>query len=368
MAQVSLHNLSKSFAGNIQALQPCTLHIEDGAFVVLVGPSGCGKSTLLRLIAGLEESTSGDIFIDGARMNGVPPKSRDIAMVFQNYALYPHMSVYKNLAFGLTMRSIPKNIIDERVREAASILGISDVLDRKPAALSGGQRQRVALGRALVRNPKVFLFDEPLSNLDAKLRVQMRTEIMRLHGRLKSTMVYVTHDQTEAMTMGDRIVVMHQGKILQDDTPLTIYQQPANRFVAEFIGSPAINFFPGTLEISGSALVFKSDHFLNNIHLPESAKGAFFSSASNSALLGIRPEHLHVPTEATAEKECFVQGTIDLVEMLGPESILHLDTGKQMIRARVPSSCNYSSGSSVCFSFQVSDALFFDGVHFNRLF
>ena len=248
MASVRLTNVKKVYEGGVIAVHEMSLDVKEKEFVVLVGPSGCGKSTTLRMIAGLEEVTSGEVFIDDKLVNDVPPKDRDIAMVFQNYALYPHMSVYENMAFGLKLRKFPKKEIDERVREAAAILGIEEYLDRKPKALSGGQRQRVAVGRAIVRKPKVFLFDEPLSNLDAKLRVQMRTEISKLHHRLGATMIYVTHDQTEAMTMGDKIVLMKDGFVQQIDAPLDIYARPNNKFVAGFIGSPAMNFLDGSIE------------------------------------------------------------------------------------------------------------------------
>ena len=247
MAEVVLKDVTKVFDREVVAVDHLNLKVEHGEFVVLVGPSGCGKSTTLRMIAGLEEVTEGEIYIDGRLVNDLPPKDRDVAMVFQNYALYPHMTVYQNMAFGLKMRKYPKSEIEQRVKEAAEILGITHLLDRKPKALSGGERQRVAVGRAIVRRPKVFLFDEPLSNLDAKLRVQMRTEISKLHSQLGATMIYVTHDQMEAMTMGDRIVVLKDGVVQQVDTPLNLYNRPANRFVAGFIGSPSMNFLEGTL-------------------------------------------------------------------------------------------------------------------------
>ncbi|NLN93646.1 MAG: sn-glycerol-3-phosphate ABC transporter ATP-binding protein UgpC [Candidatus Hydrogenedens sp.] len=368
MAQVSLQNISKVFPGNIQALHSSSLDIKDGEFLVLVGPSGCGKSTLLRLIAGLEECSTGEIFIDGKKMNDVPPKARDIAMVFQNYALYPHMTVYKNLAFGLSMRHMPKQEIDRRVREGAELLEISEFLHRKPAALSGGQRQRVALGRALVRDPKVFLFDEPLSNLDAKLRTQMRTEIMHLHGRLKSTMIYVTHDQTEAMTMGDRIVVLLDGKIQQVDTPLNVYRNPANSFVAEFIGSPPINFFSGTLHTEGDRLYFQSEEISNRLAL-EQSPGEVPQPRNNSpVLLGIRPENLHLCNPDTSTDKALEPGQIDLVEMLGSESILHIKKGNRIIRIKTQSSPACSPGDKCSFSFDMTKALFFDKTDLTRLF
>src|SRR5512147_2226527 len=253
MAKVLMEKLNKHY-GEVKAVKDLDLEIPDKEFVVLVGPSGCGKTTTLRMVAGLEDITSGDILIDDKVVNNLPPKDRDIAMVFQNYALYPHMTVYQNMAFGLTLRKFPKDEIEQRVKDAAEILNIKELLDRKPKALSGGQRQRVAVGRAIVRKPKVFLFDEPLSNLDAKLRVQMRTEISKLHSRLGATMIYVTHDQTEAMTMGDRIVIMNRGKLQQLDTPQNLYNYPANLFVAGFIGSPAMNFFPAKIRKNGKIL------------------------------------------------------------------------------------------------------------------
>src|SRR5258706_8421797 len=256
MAKVILENVSKTYPGGFKAVDNANLEINDQEFVVLVGPSGCGKSTTLRMIAGLEEISSGKIYIDGKIVNDVPPKDRDIAMVFQNYALYPHMTVYKNMAFGLMLRKFPKAEIEQRVRDAAQILGIEALLERKPKELSGGQRQRVAVGRAIVRKPKAFLFDEPLSNLDAKMRVQMRTEISKLHNRLQSTMIYVTHDQVEAMTMGDRIVVMKDGLVQQVSDPVNMYENPANKFVAGFIGSPAMNFLNGKITATNGDYFF----------------------------------------------------------------------------------------------------------------
>jgi multiple sugar transport system ATP-binding protein len=368
MAHVSLQNISKSYPGNIQALDPCSLEIEDGEFLVLVGPSGCGKSTLLRLIAGLETCTAGDIFIDGVKMNEVAPKERDIAMVFQNYALYPHMTVYKNLAFGLSMRRMARREIDERVRDAAALLEIASLLDRKPGALSGGERQRVALGRALVRDPKVFLFDEPLSNLDAKLRTQMRTEIMHLHGRMKSTMIYVTHDQTEAMTMGDRIVVLLDGKIQQVDTPLNLYRNPANTFVAAFIGSPPINFFRGLLSRENNQFFFHSNSFQEALLLQTPPPEGTLSEEGKEVVLGIRPENLHFEEPTKGTETPSGQGTIDLVEMLGAECILHIQTTGGLVRMKCSSSIECAAGESCAFSLDMSHALFFDSIQQNRLF
>ena len=291
MASVRLDNVKKVYDNSFTAVHGATLSIEDGEFVVLVGPSGCGKSTTLRMIAGLESITDGSLFIGDKRVNDVAPKDRDIAMVFQNYALYPHMTVRDNMAFGLKLRKYRKKEIQERVEHAADILGISSILDRKPKQLSGGQRQRVAVGRAIVRKPRVFLFDEPLSNLDAKLRVQMRTEISKLHQRLESTMVYVTHDQVEAMTMGDRIVVMKDGYIQQIDTPLNLYNNPSNVFVGGFIGSPAMNFIHGQI-VNETQLTFtelKGDFSCN---VPDKYVKDLEAYSGRNVILGIRPESI----------------------------------------------------------------------------
>ena len=290
MAKIILENLSKTF-GDYEAVKSIDLEVEDGEFAVLVGPSGCGKSTTLRMIAGLEDATSGNILIGERRVNGLAPKDRDIAMVFQEYALYPHMTVRKNLAFGLKMRGYPKEERGPMVEEAAAVLGIGSLLDRKPRELSGGQRQRVALGRAIVRKPRVFLFDEPLSNLDAKLRVQMRAELSKLHRRLKTTMVYVTHDQVEAMTMGTKIVIMKDGEIQQVGRPLDIYRQPVNRFVAGFIGSPAMNFFPARLAERSDGLFVEADAF--RVPVPQAYCKGFSCVLGRDIIFGIRPEDIH---------------------------------------------------------------------------
>jgi len=297
MAQVSIRKIVKAYEGGVQAVKGIDLEIEDHEFVVLVGPSGCGKSTTLRMIAGLEEITAGEIAIGGKVVNDIPPRDRDIAMVFQNYALYPHMSVFENMAFGLTLRKFPKEEIKRRVDNAARILDITSLLERKPKALSGGQRQRVAMGRAIVRDPQVFLFDEPLSNLDAKLRVAMRTEIKELHQRLKTTSIYVTHDQIEAMTMADKIVVMRDGIVEQTGSPLELYDFPANQFVAGFIGSPAMNFIPGT--VKGGQVAFEGGLVLP---MPDNARGK--AAEGQQVVYGSRPEHIDmasgnegVPTE-----------------------------------------------------------------------
>lgn len=335
MASITIKNVHKSYDGKTKVIENLSLDIIDKEFLVLVGPSGCGKSTLLRMIAGLEEITEGEIFIDDVLVNDVQPKNRDIAMVFQNYALYPHMSVYDNLGFGLKLRKFSKEEIKERVNEAAKILGLEEYLDRKPKHLSGGQKQRVAVGRALVRQPKVFLFDEPLSNLDAKLRTQMRTELLRLHSILKTTMVYVTHDQTEAMTMADRIVVLDKGVIQQIDTPINLYNNPANRFVAEFIGSPAMNFIEGSL-VEGNTFV-SNDADLK-IKVPHSRIKMNGSQNSNSASLGIRPEHILI-TETKDESS--LEGTIELIEVMGKESFLYVQTKSGRLIVRVESSLNF---------------------------
>ena len=293
MAQVSLRNIVKDF-DNTQAVRGISLDIADKEFVVLVGPSGCGKSTTLRMIAGLEEVTDGEIRVDGEVVNDVPPKDRDMAMVFQNYALYPHMSVFENMSFGLRLKHFPKDEIKRRVNEAARILDLAELLERKPRQLSGGQRQRVAMGRAIVRNPKVFLFDEPLSNLDAKLRVQMRTEIKRVHQKVKTTTVYVTHDQVEAMTLADRVVVMNHGVIEQVGTPQELYHHPRTRFVAGFIGSPAMNFIPCRLEQNGAGLKVRLSEQLA-LPVPEGRTERYRAAAGRDMIFGIRPEHLTEP-------------------------------------------------------------------------
>ena len=334
MAEVILKNIRKVYDKEVVAVDDANIEIKDKEFVVLVGPSGCGKSTTLRMIAGLEEITAGEISIDGTIVNDVPPKDRDIAMVFQNYALYPHMSVYQNMAFGLKLRKYPKDEIEARVQEAADILGIQELLERKPKALSGGQRQRVAVGRAIVRKPKVFLFDEPLSNLDAKLRVQMRTEISKLHTRLGATMVYVTHDQVEAMTMGDRIVVMRDGLIQQIDKPLHLYNKPVNQFVAGFIGSPSMNFIHGTLSSNGSGIVFDEGHV--QLALPVGHGDQLGGHLGQEVTLGIRPEDIHDPDTIGRNVETVeIAAKVEVVEPMGNEVFLNLTTGKTAFVARV---------------------------------
>ena len=317
MAHVTLKDVTKIYDGDVLAVEQADFQIPDECFTVLVGPSGCGKSTILRMIAGLEEITAGDIYIDGERINDMPPKDRDIAMVFQNYALYPHMTVYKNMAFGLKLRKYPKAEIEQRVREAADILSISHLLARKPKHLSGGERQRVAVGRAIVRHPKVFLFDEPLSNLDAKLRVQMRMEISRLHDRLNATIVYVTHDQVEAMTMGDQIVVLNEGKIQQIADPGTLYHNPANQFVGGFIGTPPMNFIETRMH--RETLQFEGFEVLLTPRLREKLQ----DFSDDSVTLGIRPEDIQV---GDASKNV-VTTQVELVEPLGNHVLLYLRAG-----------------------------------------
>ncbi|MAE62791.1 MAG: glycerol-3-phosphate ABC transporter ATP-binding protein [Phycisphaeraceae bacterium] len=325
MATVDLKDVVKIYPGNVKAVDNFNLDIADAEFIVFVGPSGCGKSTTLRMIAGLEEITEGTIRIGDRVVNDVPPKDRDVAMVFQNYALYPHMTVYKNMAFGLKLRKVPRREIDEKVRQAAKVLGIEELLDRKPKALSGGQRQRVAVGRAIVRDPKCFLFDEPLSNLDAKLRVEMRAELKQLHMRLKTTTVYVTHDQEEAMTLGDRVVVMKDGLIQQCQTPLEIYREPANRFVAGFVGTPPMNFFEGTVTLDGGALWF--DEGTARVRLLDRMKDQLAGSVGGTLVMGVRPEAMSdEPTGRFASNDNVVEMTVNVVEPLGDKMDLYVST------------------------------------------
>ncbi len=335
MAKVELRSVTKVFPGGVVAVKDATLTVEDREFVVLVGPSGCGKSTTLRMIAGLEEITEGEVYIDSVLVNDVPPKNRDIAMVFQNYALYPHMTVYKNMAFGLMLRKYPKREVDRRVREAADILKITDLLDRKPKALSGGERQRVAVGRAIVRQPKVFLFDEPLSNLDAKLRVQMRAEISKLRHQLQTTMIYVTHDQVEAMTMGDRIVVMLDGVIQQIAPPLELYNRPANRFVAGFIGSPPMNFLEGTIHVADGTMQFVEDGRQLRLEVAPQHRPALARYVGNRVALGIRPEDFRENSEQKPQEGRSLKALIEVVEPMGAEIYLHLNLNGRSITARV---------------------------------
>ena len=359
MATLSFKNVTKVFdKGREPAVKDFNLEIEDKEFVVLVGPSGCGKSTTLRMVAGLEDITSGEIYIDGQLINNVPPKKRDIAMVFQNYALYPHMTVYKNMAFGLKLRRMPKADIDRRVRETAKLLGIDDRLDRKPGQLSGGQRQRVALGRAIVREPRVFLMDEPLSNLDAKLRVQMRSEITRLHNRLDATFIYVTHDQTEAMTMGTRIVVMKDGVIQQAAPPQELYDHPANLFVAGFIGTPAMNVFKVKLTPKNNAIYAMFGE--NEIRVPDlkvrDMKGDFIG---REVYMGIRPEDI---TDEDPAENASIKARVEITELMGSETNLYLSTSghDDNVIARVSSRSKIKAGDDVIVGFDTSRLYFFD--------
>jgi multiple sugar transport system ATP-binding protein len=333
MAQVTLRKIVKEYEGGVQAVKGIDLDIADHEFVVLVGPSGCGKSTTLRMIAGLEDITSGEVSIGGAVVNDIPPRDRDIAMVFQNYALYPHMNVYDNMAFGLMLRKFDKAEIRRRVENAARILDIGMLLDRKPKALSGGQRQRVAMGRAIVRDPKVFLFDEPLSNLDAKLRVQMRTEIKKVHQTVRTTTVYVTHDQVEAMTLADRVVVMNHGVIEQVGSPQELYHNPRTRFVAGFIGSPAMNFIPAQLEQAAGALRLRLPDGIE-LPVPTNRTPRYQAHAGRQVLLGIRPEHL---TDAQHAKQgtAVFNAAQEVVEPMGMETLAHIRMDGAEICARL---------------------------------
>ncbi|MGI6732210.1 MAG: ABC transporter ATP-binding protein [Anaerovoracaceae bacterium] len=354
MANILLKNIRKVYTGGVVAVHDFSLEIQDKEFIVLVGPSGCGKSTTLRMIAGLEEITDGELYIRNKLVNDVPPKDRDIAMVFQNYALYPHMTVYNNMAFGLTLRKMPKKQIKERVHEAAKILDIEHLLDRKPKALSGGQRQRVALGRAMVRDPEVFLLDEPLSNLDAKLRTQMRTEIIKLHKRLGTTFIYVTHDQTEAMTMGDRIVVMKDGWIQQVDTPQNIYNHPHNLFVAGFIGSPQMNFINGVIKKEGSRFAVNIGD--NQIVLPEERNVSLANYQDKEIILGVRPETIQL----SDDKDSGIRTRIDIIELMGSEMYLYCDLNGSKITVRTPVMENLKSDTTVNLTFNPNKLHLFD--------
>ncbi|NLP11078.1 sn-glycerol-3-phosphate ABC transporter ATP-binding protein UgpC [bacterium] len=356
MASVELKQVSKLFDNSVKAVDAVDIFIEDKEFVVLVGPSGCGKSTTLRMIAGLEEITSGEIKIGDKVVNQVAPKDRDIAMVFQNYALYPHMTVYENMAFGLKLRKYSKQEIETRVREAAEILSINGLLQRKPKELSGGQRQRVAVGRAIVRKPQVFLFDEPLSNLDAKLRIQMRTEISKLHSRLETTMIYVTHDQVEAMTMGDRIVVMRDGRIQQIDTPLNLYHRPQNQFVAGFIGSPAMNFIDGEL-IRENGLCFKTAHWTLPVAEGEHLQ-ALAAHIGQPVIMGIRPEDLAAAADAAGASTLTCK--VDVVEPMGNETFIYLNTGADTLVARMSLAALPAVFSDFAVQIDMNKAHFFD--------
>jgi multiple sugar transport system ATP-binding protein len=359
MAKVTLKNINKLFNGDTSAVKDVNLEIKDREFVVLVGPSGCGKSTTLRMIAGLEDPTKGEIYVGDRLVNNVPAKDRNIAMVFQNYALYPHMNVYQNMAFALKMRNYSKADIDKRVKETAQTLGISRLLERKPKEISGGERQRVAVGRAIVRKPQVFLFDEPLSNLDAKMRVQMRTEIHKLHLKIQTTMIYVTHDQIEAMTLGDRIAVMKNGEVLQFDTPLNVYDVPVNRFVAGFIGSPPMNFINGNIIKKNGNLYFSEGSF--RVRILEQMYPKLQNYLNKEVIFGIRPENIYdklFVSYATLENTVTV--LCDVIEIMGSENYLYLSIGKHTMVAVVDASNKPSIGSMVEVVFDMKKVHFFD--------
>jgi len=358
MASVTFKNVFKRY-GDVTAVNDLNVEVGDKEFLVLVGPSGCGKTTALRCLAGLEEITEGEILIGDRVVNDVAPKDRDIAMVFQSYALYPHLSVYDNMAFGLKLRKVPKDEIKRRVNEAADILGIQDFLDRKPRQLSGGQRQRVAVGRAIVREPKVFLFDEPLSNLDAKLRVAMRAEISKLHQRLQTTFIYVTHDQIEAMTMATRIAVINKGILQQLDTPQNLYDKPNNLFVAGFIGSPAMNFFSGKLRRDGSKLVVDTGDFV--VSIPEKLAKPYETHAGKDIIFGIRPENIHdagfIPPSIEAQT---VPVKVDVTELMGNEIFLYLVSGKNTFVSRVDPRSKLRVGEQATVAFYMDSVHIFD--------
>ncbi|MBN2123262.1 MAG: sn-glycerol-3-phosphate ABC transporter ATP-binding protein UgpC [Deltaproteobacteria bacterium] len=358
MAGVRLIDVTKTF-GKVLAVDAFTLDIKDGEFVILVGPSGCGKSTILRLIAGLEEISSGEIYIGEKRVNEVHPKDRDIAMVFQNYALYPHMNVYDNMSFSLKQKKLPAKRIAEIVERSASMLGIQELLSRKPRQLSGGQRQRVALGRAIVRNPQVFLFDEPLSNLDAKLRIVMRAELLDLHEKLKTTTIYVTHDQVEAMTMGDRLVVMNRGHIQQVDTPQNLYDKPVNQFVAGFIGSPPMNFAECVVRREEGRICVTTEAF--NLGVPESTARCLEPYVEKEVVLGLRPEHIaDLSTQGPASPGTEFKASVWVVEPLGSEKYVHLRAGETTLVARLDPHITLMPGDKAAFAARMDQVHFFE--------
>ena len=361
MSSVTLKNIYKHYPGGVTAVSDFNLDIQDKEFIILVGPSGCGKSTTLRMIAGLEEISEGELYIDQDLVNDMPPKDRDIAMVFQNYALYPHMTVFDNMAFGLKLRKTPKDEIRARVEEAARILEIEHLLDRKPKALSGGQRQRVALGRAIVRHPKVFLLDEPLSNLDAKLRAQMRTELTKLHSRLATTFIYVTHDQVEAMTMGTRIVVMKDGFVQQIAPPQVLYETPVNLFVAGFMGSPQMNFISSTVVDEGGVTYLSFGE--SKIALPKDKgrKPEVLAYAGKEVIMGIRPEHLHDEEMYLSQfPDSQVTMNVEVVEMMGSETFLHMTCEERFITARVSPRSTTKTGDVIRVAFDARKVHLFD--------
>ena len=361
MASLSLEHIDKTYPNGFKAVKDFNLEIADKEFIIFVGPSGCGKSTTLRMIAGLEDISDGVFKIDGKVMNDIEPKDRDIAMVFQNYALYPHMTVYDNMAFGLKLRKVPKDEIDKAVKEAAKILDLDKLLDRKPKALSGGQRQRVAMGRAIVRNPKVFLMDEPLSNLDAKLRVQMRIEISKLHQRLGATIIYVTHDQTEAMTLGTRIVVMKDGVVQQIDTPQNLYDHPVNEFVAGFIGSPQMNFMDAQVKVNGGKVTLTVGN--NKLEVPADKAKAIIDGGydGKTIVLGIRPEDVHDEAEFVQKNpNATIKAPIRVYELLGAEVYLYFDFAGTQMTARVNPRTTARAGDTVTFALDMDKTHYFD--------
>ena len=361
MASLSLRHIYKKYPGGVTAVSDFNLEVKDKEFIVFVGPSGCGKSTTLRMIAGLEEITEGELFIGDTLANDVAPKDRQIAMVFQNYALYPHMSVYENMAFGLKLNKTPKEEIKRRVEEAARILDITHLLDRKPKALSGGQKQRVALGRAIVRNPKVFLLDEPLSNLDAQLRATMRTELTKLHNRVGTTFVYVTHDQVEAMTMATRIVVMKDGLIQQVDTPQNLYDKPCNMFVAGFIGTPQMNFINGALRKAGSDVYFDFDGVSIKLPAEKASAPEIADYIGQEVIVGLRPEAISDQESAVeANPDTSLEVDVDVTELMGAEIYLYLNIGETNMIARVSSRSQSRAGQKIKVAFDMSRFHIFD--------
>ena len=361
MASLSLKHIYKKYPGGVTAVSDFCLEIQDKEFIIFVGPSGCGKSTTLRMIAGLEEITEGELYIGDKLMNDIAPKDRDIAMVFQNYALYPHMTVYENMAFGLKLRKTPKEEIKRRVEEAAEILGITHLLDRKPKAMSGGQKQRVALGRAIVRNPKVFLLDEPLSNLDAKLRATMRTELTKIHNRVGTTFVYVTHDQVEAMTMATRIVVMKDGFIQQVDTPQNLYDKPVNMFVAGFIGTPQMNFINATLDKKEDGVYLTFEGHSLKLPAEKANDPAIADYIGKEVVAGIRPECIHdEPIFLSTMSENVIEVDVDVTELMGAEIYLYLSVGEQNMTARVSSRSLARAGDKISVAIEVARIHLFD--------
>ncbi|MDX6805998.1 sn-glycerol-3-phosphate ABC transporter ATP-binding protein UgpC [Terrihabitans rhizophilus] len=366
MASIELRGVSKAYAGGALAVRDVNLEIADGEFMIFLGPSGCGKSTTLRMIAGLETITSGDLIIDGKRVNDVDPAERDIAIVFQNYALYPHMTVRDNMGFGLKLRGVPKAEIARRIDGIAEMLGVTVLLDRRPAHLSGGQRQRVALGRALVREPRAFLLDEPLSNLDAKLRAVMRTELIKLHRRLGTTMIHVTHDQVEAMTMGQRICIMRDGEVVQVGAPLDVYRDPADTFVASFLATPPMNLLPGRIEAAGDDLVAVAGGV--SVRIPAQFRADYLGYAGKPVILGLRPEDLHETEQRAGAAACPIRTRIETVEALGPETVLTLSvTGGQELAARLSAARIYVMGSDLTLYYDAAKLHLFDPATTKRI-